>query len=510
MQLHVYARAEWCRSSLSSVPELAHKFVKHSTRSWDEMAPMVVALFFICVQLDTITGTSLQLTQTPTQAFLRQSLQLKCDLTTTDKTGVLLFQRNGYVKCSVKRDDCTQYTSDMRSQTKYTCGCGQQGDGNYVYFLNASSLHSDVAGNWTCEYREFSNTIRVTLTDSEGPTDMIVDKTKESTKEGESVNLTCSANCLPDCRYTWTKGGQDLTRQTKGSQGQVLALNGVLGDDSGKYTCTAVNPSSNKASNISVNLHVLTGPKRIVGVPFTPTLRTSRGEAARLEVTFSGDPLPEVSLWKIEEGALTPVDNVVVDTAFQGAPGRVGSVTAVFDVKVETDKDLGMYCVLAVNVVDRTYVYYDLQGEGDQTVGALCGTAENGMRMFGFGACVGVGVMLAIGTIAAVAFWGQYRKIKRDLEFPYASTVSTPSGMDPNHYQELPSPKNLKKSLLDGGYLLPEGDRPGVYCIQTDEKSVEDKAIATKAATNPIYDHISLFDDGTIQRQNSDCSTSSS
>ncbi|XP_046546882.1 leucine-rich repeats and immunoglobulin-like domains protein 3 [Haliotis rubra] len=476
------------------------------------MAP-VVALFFIWAQLDTIAGTSLKLTQTQTQAFLGQSLQFKCDVTTTSKTGALLFERNTYVKCSVKRDDCTQYTSDSLSQTQYTCGCGQQGDGNYVYFLNASSLHADVVGDWRCEYQMFSNTIRVNLTDSEGPTEMSLDKTEVSTKEGDSVNLTCSANCLPDCRYSWTKGGQDLTSQTREIRGQVLALNRVVGDDSGNYTCTAVNPSSNKASNVSMNLHVLTAPKKKEGASFTPTLRTSKGETARLEVTFSGDPPPEVSLCKIEEGSLTPVNNVVEETVFQATPGRVGgSVTAVFDVKVETDGDLGMYYVSAVNIVDRTVVYFELRGEGDQTLGALCSETDNdgGMRMFGFGACVGACVMLAVGIIIAVVVFRKYHKMKRDLEFPYASTISPLSGMDPSHYQELPSPKDWKKQLQDGGYILPEGDRPEVYSIKTHEKPVEDKAIATKAATNPIYDHISLYGDSTFPRQNSNCSTSSS
>ncbi|XP_048257709.1 uncharacterized protein LOC124151825 isoform X2 [Haliotis rufescens] len=468
-----------------------------------------VALFLVWVQMGAVAGAALNLTQTSPQAFLGLSLQFKCALTTAGTTGALLFQRNTYVKCSVKRDDCTQYTSDHRSQTQYTCGCGRQSDGNYVYILNATSLHDDVEGSWKCEYQAFSNTINIKLTDSEGPTQMQLDKTEPQTKEGGSVNLTCSANCLPDCRYSWTKDGQDLTSRARGSRGQVLALKGLVGDDSSNYTCTAVNPSSNKASDISAFLLVQTGPKRKDGASFTPTLRTSKGQTARLEATFTGDPRPELTWWKIEEGALTPVKNGSGETVRQDTLGGAGdSLTAELEVKVETDDDLGMYCVSAENIVDTTFVYIDLQGH--QPVGAVCGQAETGYPTFEIGVSVGVGAMFAIGIVVAVVFYIKYQTMKRELESPYASTNRRPSGMDPNHYQELPCPKMWSKQLEDGGYILPVEGHLEVFSTKVDMKPVEGKVITTNAATNPVYDHISLFDDGTFPRQNSNCSTSSS
>ncbi|XP_046380422.2 uncharacterized protein LOC124151824 [Haliotis rufescens] len=208
---------------------------------------VVVVVAITSLRTGTAVDTSLNLIQTAPHAFWGLSLQLKCGVSTNSTNGALLFQRNTFVKCSVKRDDCTQYTSDNVSKTQYTCGCGQQSDGNYVYILNATSLHDDVEGDWRCEDKAFSNIIHVNLIEPEGPTQIQLVKTELQTKE-RSVNLTCSASCLPDCRYIWTKGGQDLTR---GSRGQVLALKGLVGDDSGNYTCTAVNPSSNHTSSIS-------------------------------------------------------------------------------------------------------------------------------------------------------------------------------------------------------------------------------------------------------------------
>ncbi|XP_071083501.1 V-set and immunoglobulin domain-containing protein 1-like [Haliotis cracherodii] len=213
--------------------------------------PVVVVVAITSLRTGTAVGTSLNLIQTAPHAFWGLSLQLKCGVSTNSTTGILLFQRNTYVKCSVKRSDCTQYASDHNSRTQYKCGCGQQSDGNYIYILNATSLHDDVEGNWTCEYQAFSNIIHINLIEPEGPTQIQMVKTEDQTKEGGSVNLTCSASCLPDCSYSWTKGGHDLASRTRGSRGQVLALKGVVGEDSGYYTCTAVNPLSNHTYSIS-------------------------------------------------------------------------------------------------------------------------------------------------------------------------------------------------------------------------------------------------------------------
>ncbi|XP_071083927.1 inactive tyrosine-protein kinase 7-like, partial [Haliotis cracherodii] len=443
-------------------------------------------------QSNTATGTSLTLTQTHSQAFLGLTLQLKCDVTTVNRQPqALLFQMNTVPKCTVKVDDCTQYTRDADSQTQYTCGCGQQSDGNYVYILNASSLHDDVEGNWRCEYDEFSNTIHVNLTDPEGPTQIQMDKTEPQPKEGGSVNLTCSANCLPDCRYSWTKGGQDLASRTRGSRGQVLALRGVVGNDSGNYTCTAVNPSSNKASNISAFLLVQTSPKRKVDAPFSPTLKTATGQTAKMEVTFSGDPRL-VSWWKIESGSLTPVNNSVGDTEREDIPGRVdGSLTAVLEVKVETDDDLGMYCVSAENIIDTTFVYIDLQGEGDFDEDARCHsqTAVAEMSILRIAVGAGAAAMLLVITVVAVVFCRKYKEMKRALDCPYASTQRLGNAVvDSNHYQELPSPQTLRKQLLEGGYTLPTGGTGGVFSTKVDMKPVDGTHPISK--TNPIYDHI--------------------
>ncbi|XP_046546884.1 uncharacterized protein LOC124256972 isoform X1 [Haliotis rubra] len=335
------------------------------------MLPVVVVGAITTLPIGTIAGTSLNMTQTPPLAFLGLSLQFKCHLKTNTTSGALLFHRNTFNKCSVERGDCTQYASDRKSKTKYSCGCGQQDDGNYVYILNASSLHDDVVGDWRCEHYGFSNIIHVNLTEPEGPTQIQLGKTEPPTTDVDVVNLTCSANCLPDCRYSWTKSGQDLTSQTRGSRGQVLELRK---QDSGYYTCTAVNLLSNHTNSISY----------VQNVP------------------PSHDPV----------------------------------------------------------------------------------AADAGLSMFGFGVGAGVAGSVVVVIIVSCLVLRKYRRMKRAVDFPYASTQQLPNaGMEHSHYQELPTPQ-----LVDGGYSLADGDRAEVFTRKVDTKETD--GTNTITATNPVYDLI--------------------
>ncbi|XP_067684373.1 uncharacterized protein [Haliotis asinina] len=334
-----------------------------------KMLPVVVVGAITTLHFGTIAGTSLNLTKTPPLAFLGLSLQFKCHLRTNSTSGTLLFERNTYSKCSVKRDDCTQYTWDTRSKTKYSCGCGEQRNDSYVYILDASSLHDDVVGDWRCEYLSFSNIIHVNLTEPGGPTQIQLDKTELQTKEGDIVNLTCSANCLPDCRYRWTKSGQDLISQARKSHGQVLHLRKQL---SGYYTCTAVNLLSNHTISISY----------VQNVP-------------------------------------PPYDRVAADAE----PPMIGFV-----------------------------------------VGA-----------------VGILVVVVIVIVVSCVVFRKYQKMKRAVDFPYASTQQLPNaGLEANHYQELPSPQ-----LDNGGYSLTDGDRAEVFTTKVDTREID-----TMTATNTVYDLI--------------------
>ncbi|XP_046546885.1 uncharacterized protein LOC124256972 isoform X2 [Haliotis rubra] len=210
-----------------------------------------------------------------------------------------------------------------------------------------------------------------TIAEPEGPTQIQLGKTEPPTTDVDVVNLTCSANCLPDCRYSWTKSGQDLTSQTRGSRGQVLELRK---QDSGYYTCTAVNLLSNHTNSISY----------VQNVP------------------PSHDPV----------------------------------------------------------------------------------AADAGLSMFGFGVGAGVAGSVVVVIIVSCLVLRKYRRMKRAVDFPYASTQQLPNaGMEHSHYQELPTPQ-----LVDGGYSLADGDRAEVFTRKVDTKETD--GTNTITATNPVYDLI--------------------
>ena len=68
-------------------------------------------------------------------------------------------------------------------------------------------------------------------------------------RQGNSLFLSCSADCLPACTYTWFKDSVELTAP----QG-LLTLNDVDRDSQGAYTCQAVNSVGTGAKDIVLDI----------------------------------------------------------------------------------------------------------------------------------------------------------------------------------------------------------------------------------------------------------------
>ncbi|XP_069115250.1 hemicentin-2-like isoform X2 [Argopecten irradians] len=97
--------------------------------------------------------------------------------------------------------------------------------------------------------------------------------------EGQSIpTITCSADCNPDCTYSWTKDGQTYTT------GSGLQLTNIQRGQTGVYRCTASNVHrSTKA--LRVNVTVYYGPS--FSVTLTPSDRTYTMK--------EGDTLPDIT-----------------------------------------------------------------------------------------------------------------------------------------------------------------------------------------------------------------------
>lgn len=68
---------------------------------------------------------------------------------------------------------------------------------------------------------------------------------------GSSVTMNCSADSCPQSQYSWYFKGLRV------SQGSVYTTGGLLTNNTGQYTCSAMNNITGQSSNASVQLTVI-------------------------------------------------------------------------------------------------------------------------------------------------------------------------------------------------------------------------------------------------------------
>ncbi|KAK3759305.1 hypothetical protein RRG08_021251 [Elysia crispata] len=72
--------------------------------------------------------------------------------------------------------------------------------------------------------------------------------------EGNTLQVTCAAQCTPSCFYVWTLGQREIP-----STNGVLNIPAVSAEQKGDYTCVAANGEGNQASKV-LSVDVLYGP----------------------------------------------------------------------------------------------------------------------------------------------------------------------------------------------------------------------------------------------------------
>ena len=63
--------------------------------------------------------------------------------------------------------------------------------------------------------------------------------------EGNTLQVTCAAQCTPSCFYVWTLGQREIP-----STNGVLNIPAVSAEQKGDYTCVAANGEGNQASKV--------------------------------------------------------------------------------------------------------------------------------------------------------------------------------------------------------------------------------------------------------------------
>ncbi|XP_065814244.1 sialic acid-binding Ig-like lectin 5 isoform X2 [Labrus bergylta] len=108
--------------------------------------------------------------------------------------------------------------------------------------------------NITCQVRFTGGTTAeetVTLNVTYLKKPVIVGNT--TVKDGDSLNLTCTADSFPPSVITWTKLGSNKSFNNLTGMAELIIPN-MTTEDSGKYTCSATNPNKTDSTQTEVKL----------------------------------------------------------------------------------------------------------------------------------------------------------------------------------------------------------------------------------------------------------------
>ncbi len=103
--------------------------------------------------------------------------------------------------------------------------------------------------------------------------------------ENASVSVACSADCNPDCTYTWTPRGDTDNGQ--------LYIDRIHRSQAGDYTCEAGNDISYESESLSIEVHY---PPDVYVSPESVTV--VEGQTATIVCTADGNPNSNTFEWR--------------------------------------------------------------------------------------------------------------------------------------------------------------------------------------------------------------------
>uniref|UniRef100_A0A3Q2GH42 Hemicentin-1 n=1 Tax=Cyprinodon variegatus TaxID=28743 RepID=A0A3Q2GH42_CYPVA len=167
--------------------------------------------------------------------------------------------------------------------------------------LELGPLTLSHAGTYTClvknsegqTQKDFSLTVLVspTILNSDQASDV-------SGPIGEELTLDCRANGIPPPRFSWLKDGESLEGSdthhiTLTPSGSTLTVRRLSPEDSGTYTCLAVNPAGQESKIYTL---VVLVPPSISGETSVPReVQVTQDSMVTLECHAAGNPPPQIS-----------------------------------------------------------------------------------------------------------------------------------------------------------------------------------------------------------------------
>ncbi|CAH1270966.1 HMCN1 [Branchiostoma lanceolatum] len=196
------------------------------------------------------------------------------------------------------------------------------------------------SGNYTCVVTNVAGSTNVTISlKVQVAPSISEDKTEYTVVQGRQVVLTCDADGVPSPTVSWNNQGESVSGRPGMSVSDTgaLIISSARPEDSGPYTCTAINPAG--VASRQVNLQVFVPPSGTGGTgDSTNEVTATVDDKVSLPCDVNAIP-PPVFAW-IKDGQVLSADS---------ARHAISSSGNLDIVAVQVD-DSGKYVCVATNV----------------------------------------------------------------------------------------------------------------------------------------------------------------
>ncbi|KAK6979761.1 carcinoembryonic antigen-related cell adhesion molecule 1 [Biomphalaria glabrata] len=191
------------------------------------------------------------------------------------------------------------------------------GVGNLL--LLAQYVSKDLMGDYRCQINSLLSSgvanVQVDVYFGPGTSVMTTPGGRVEQQEGDSLTLTCTAQCNPPCAYRWYKAGKKI------SDDAILEMTGLTNADAGLYACQARNDAGRSIKPVDLRISYQTSLVSVnisgIGVDLNTGFQKLADTTHNLVASCEVKGWPEVSVewfkdgissWHVNSSVITQLD----------------------------------------------------------------------------------------------------------------------------------------------------------------------------------------------------------